>query len=147
MNMRDWRALSIQQPWIDLILRGVKTIEVRNWRMEVRGPILLHASAAVDWRAIELFGYSRPRELPRGKLVGYAEIGETFEFERSWWLSTADRHLVLRPLGQGNYGSYIENVHAFARPVPCRGRLLLFPIPENAVPQTRAELEALDIAW
>jgi hypothetical protein len=101
----------------------------------------------MDWSAIELFGYSQPRELPRGKLVGYAEIEETFEFERARWLATADRHLVLRPLGPGNYGSSIENVRKFNKPVSCRGRLLLFPIPENVVAQTRAELERLEIAW
>src|SRR5579863_2384975 len=144
MNKKDWRALSIRQPWVDLILRGLKTIEVRNWRMDLRGPILLHASSVVDWRAIELFGYSHPRRLSRGKLVGYIEIGDTFEFDRSRWLSTADRHLVLRPLGPGNFGCCLENVRAFANPIPCRGRLLFFPIPASVAERTQAELDKLN---
>lgn len=147
MNSQPLLALSIRQPWLDLILQGIKTIEVRaNWRIDRRGPILLHASLTLDWPAIDFFGYKRPKTLPRGGLIGYAELGETFEFTRSRWLETAERHLVVRPLGQGVYGSVLENVKRFEKTVRCRGRLLLFPVPMDALPKARVELEKLNIA-
>jgi hypothetical protein len=37
-------ALGIRQPWVELILSGVKTIEVRSLPTRVRGPIYLYAS-------------------------------------------------------------------------------------------------------
>ena len=40
------KALSIRHPWVDLILAGSKTIEIRTWSTRYRGPLLLHASGA-----------------------------------------------------------------------------------------------------
>ncbi|WP_084604451.1 ASCH domain-containing protein [Desulfonatronum thioautotrophicum] len=39
-------ALSIRQPWVELILPGHKTIEVRSWPTRHRGPLWLHAGMA-----------------------------------------------------------------------------------------------------
>jgi len=38
------KTLAIRQPWISLIAEGDKTIEVRSWRTDHRGPLLLVAS-------------------------------------------------------------------------------------------------------
>ena len=35
------KALSVQQPWAELIARGEKTIEVRNRNTRHRGPLLI----------------------------------------------------------------------------------------------------------
>ena len=35
----DRRALGIKQPWVELILRGIKTLEIRSLATNVRGPI------------------------------------------------------------------------------------------------------------
>ena len=37
------KALSIKQPWADLIGSGAKTIETRTWSTAYRGPLLIHA--------------------------------------------------------------------------------------------------------
>jgi ASCH domain len=39
------RALSVRQPWAELILRGEKTIEYRSQPTKVRGKIYIYASA------------------------------------------------------------------------------------------------------
>src|SRR5262245_29822348 len=98
MNGQEWVALSIRQPWIDLILKGAKDIEVRPWNVGRRWPILLHAALGIDWRAAELFHYADPISLPRGCLVGYTEIVDCFQFDRERWLATVERHLVMHPL-------------------------------------------------
>ena len=33
----DMKALSIRQPWAELILQGRKTIELRTWKTSYRG--------------------------------------------------------------------------------------------------------------
>lgn len=35
------KALSIKQPWADMIAQGVKTIEVRTWQTKYRGDLLV----------------------------------------------------------------------------------------------------------
>ena len=39
------KALSIQQPWAQLIAEGLKTVELRSWKTPYRGQLLICASA------------------------------------------------------------------------------------------------------
>ena len=77
----DILALGVRQPWAELILRGVKTIEVRSQNTRVRGPIYLYASkkfsnltAAID--AAQDHGLDC-LALPTGFLVGSVEIADS----------------------------------------------------------------------
>ena len=38
------KALTIKQPWADLIIAGVKDIENRTWKTSYRGRVLIHTS-------------------------------------------------------------------------------------------------------
>lgn len=38
------KTLAIRQPWATLIAEGTKTVEVRTWRTDYRGPLLIVAS-------------------------------------------------------------------------------------------------------
>ena len=76
VNM-DMLALSIQQPWAELILRGIKTIEIR--RVPARPQqIYLYASqrfSTISLLKCEEEGGEICRErLPRGMIVGTVEI-------------------------------------------------------------------------
>jgi hypothetical protein len=42
------KAISIKQPWANLIAQGVKTIETRSWRTNYRGDILIVSSRNPD---------------------------------------------------------------------------------------------------
>ncbi len=71
-------ALGIKQPWAELILQGIKTLEVRSQSTNVRGPIYLYTSQktareefavkAVEAHQLQL------TELPLGKIVGSVEL-------------------------------------------------------------------------
>lgn len=39
------KALSIKQPWAELIIDGIKDVENRSWRTNYRGKVYIHASA------------------------------------------------------------------------------------------------------
>ena len=65
------RVLSIQQPYAQLVVRGVKRLEVRTWATDFRGRIAIHASAAVPSHDIE-------RESKTNR-----ELGECFA-EQGW---------------------------------------------------------------
>ncbi len=71
-------ALGVRQPWAELILRGVKTIEVRSQKTQIRGVIHLYASRRISdlpeaREAAKRHGVEVAR-LPRGRIVGSVEI-------------------------------------------------------------------------
>lgn len=76
----DVIALSIQQPWAELILRGIKTVEVRRVAARPQGPVYLYASQrfsslpGVD-QLLASHGIS-PETLPRGVIVGTVDVLE-----------------------------------------------------------------------
>ena len=52
------KALSIKQPYAELILQGKKKIELRKWNTNFRGEFLIHASKIPDLEA-EIVLYCR----------------------------------------------------------------------------------------
>ena len=72
------RALSVRQPWAELILLGHKTIEVRSRRAHLRERVHIYAGfnriePAEEARIAAEFGIDVDG-LPRGVLVGTVEI-------------------------------------------------------------------------
>jgi hypothetical protein len=72
------RAISIRQPYVELILRGIKKWEYRGPDTRIRERVYLYAAQKpgenpADWRKIK----SQPGGLPTGKIVGTVEIGGT----------------------------------------------------------------------
>lgn len=70
-------ALSIKQPWAALLVRGVKTIEVRAWPTARRGRVYIHAGRIPDERP-EGWALVPPpvKELAdfKGGLIGVADL-------------------------------------------------------------------------
>ena len=72
------RALSVRQPWAELILLGHKTIEVRSRRTNLRERVFIYAALnrieqAEEVRIAAQFGIDVDG-LPRGVLVGTVAI-------------------------------------------------------------------------
>jgi ASCH domain-containing protein len=74
----DRIALGIQQPWAELILRGIKTLEVRSQPTRQRGTIYLYASKRPSPLPAALAVAARHRidveSLPFGVLVGTVNL-------------------------------------------------------------------------
>ncbi len=71
-------ALGIQQPWAELIMRGIKTLEIRSQPTQVRGKIYLYASKRLSTlpaarHAAQLHQLNLD-DLPKGLLVGSVEL-------------------------------------------------------------------------
>ena len=113
-------ALGVRQPWIELILRGVKTIEVRSQGTRVRGTIYLYASKkfsdlpAADGAARE-HGLDCP-SLPTGLLVGSVEICGV----RPAKARDAAASCVPAALLAEQFAWELRNPLRFAEPVPVR---------------------------
>lgn len=42
------KAISVRQPWANLIAHGIKTVETRTWRTFYRGSLLICAGQSID---------------------------------------------------------------------------------------------------
>ena len=132
------KALSLHQPYAELILLGRKTIETRTWRTAHRGVFALHAAWKVQGEIATLYGL-QPESLISGALVGTAEIVEMIEFDDDSWAALRDQHLV--PDEHHNYrvGWRIANPRRLAQPIPMRGLPGLFPLDPEIIEQMQYE--------
>jgi hypothetical protein len=114
------RAISIRQPYAELIVQGVKDVENRSWSTKHRGPLLIHASAQVDAWAMQHHGFGGAA-LPRGALVGAVDLVDCTHERGSEW------HVP------GQQGWYLAAPRRFSRPVPFTGNVGLLNVPASRV--------------
>ncbi|MEK2602921.1 ASCH domain-containing protein [Burkholderia arboris] len=116
-------ALSIRQPWAELILSGRKSIEIRSWSTEYRGAVWLHTGQK---RAPELdrqFAIDTPFV---GGFVGQVLITNVLRLDLDRWIRWRTRHLVEGPMPEEAYGWVLREPVRFVRPIPAPGELRLF---------------------
>ena len=139
MNLPQMKALSFRQPWADLILSGKKTLEVRSWKDEYRGTILVHVSKNVDRLDLERLGVELG---PVGVFLGTVQITDMFQFDEDSWLTSYSRHLTDGILHskkdrsgvvQADYGWALANPKRFDHPLPGSGKLGFFDPPSYAI--------------
>lgn len=104
------KALSIRHPWVDLLLDGTRTVEVRTWATRYRGRLLLHASGAYgipEREASARLGLHRPDASKLGAIVGVADLLDCRAVRSEDW-----KNAGLQPL-EGKLWAWV-----FARPQP-----------------------------
>ena len=134
-------CLSFRQPWLDLQISGVKTIEIRGWNTRYRGPLLLHASRQVDKEAFDDFvaqGILNKQHTPTvGAILARGELKDVFRYgSSSQFNNDAAKHLnpcidedALQEVFEGRlFGWVIAGIRALEKPVPLRGQLGLFRV-------------------
>lgn len=121
-------AISIRQPWAELILRGQKSIEMRRWTDPYRGDLYLHTGLMADgYRHIE---YGMP-DVFRGGYVGMIKLVAIRPFTPETWDKWRDRHLDEGAFQPGWYAWILHSPRRLARPVPAAGKPgIFYPSPE-----------------
>jgi hypothetical protein len=118
-------AISVRQPWAELIISGEKSIEVREWSAAVRGPLWIHASRTVDEHAMDLFGKSK---LFAGGLVGRVDLVDVLPLNPDRWEKWRSRHRVPGPMPSRAVAFVLENPHRLKAPIGMPGRLKIFRV-------------------
>jgi len=126
------KALSIRQPWAELILQGRRTIEPRTWQTNYRGRIAIHASQTVGEEACVAYGLD-PARVARGALVGTAELVDILPLDERGWETLRDQHLSLRDFPGPMFGWRLEDPQRLPQPIPMRGRMSLFNVPDEVI--------------
>ncbi len=57
------RTIVLRQPWASLVLEGKKTVELRTWQTNHRGPVLIIAGRGIDHADAKRHGW---KDGPRG---------------------------------------------------------------------------------
>ncbi|WP_430611554.1 ASCH domain-containing protein [Flavobacterium sp. JP2137] len=116
------KALSIKQPWAELIALGIKNIENRTWKTSFRGRFLIHASKVSDkhcslnvaqdaaTNGIEELDWSL------GCIIGEVDLVDCVQRHSSIW---ADR-------GDGIWHYVLENPVMYDKPIPVKKGALGF---------------------
>jgi hypothetical protein len=132
-------ALSVQQPWVQLILLGKKRFETRTWKTGYRGPLAIQASRTFPEASRQLCfrepfrsdlvqaGFRFSADLPRGAVLGVVDL-----------LDCLPAPEVVAELGDGEraYGDFrpgrwawrLANPRLLPSPVPARGKTGLFHV-------------------
>ncbi len=128
------RALSVRAPWWWFILRGGKDIENRSWPTNFRGRVLLHCGKWWNEEEVreDLLDIERivgalhmPVAHPDlwlkpslGCIVGSVEIVDCVSESKSPWFF-------------GEFGFVLANPVALATPIPFKGALGFFEVPDD----------------
>jgi hypothetical protein len=122
-------TLSIRQPWAWAIFNG-KDVENRTWATHFTGPLLIHSAKTFDHRGYDWIVKNhcilRIKEIPHpdnfifGAIIGKVTMTDCVIHSSSKWFF-------------GPYGFVFENPVLFKNPIPYRGALKLFDVPDELV--------------
>jgi hypothetical protein len=129
------KALSLRQPWASLVVQGRKTLELRSWPTAYRGRLAIHASQTVDAAACAALGCD-PDQLPRGALLGTVQLTAVRPLDAAAFQRRAADHLAaeLFPAPEPDaplFGWEVGDAQALPAPIPYRGRMSLFAVPDE----------------
>lgn len=153
------RGLSLTQPWATLVAVGAKEVETRSWSTKYRGPVAIHASAnfPVACRtlcfnryyadALQAAGYSltcrsyREVSLPCGVILATANLVEVYQTEQiAHQLGANER--AFGDYAPGRYAWFLERVIRLKKPIPYKGALGLWNVPDQVREQIATAIRA-----
>jgi len=116
------RALSLKQPWADLVVDGIKPIENRLWSSKYRGGLLIHASGKWDSEGAKWIRENTDAEIKCkvqytfGAFIGQVDmVGCVQESDSEWFF--------------GPYGFIFERAKRYKRPILWSGQRRIFTVP------------------
>jgi hypothetical protein len=119
------KALTVRQPWAELIVRGRKNVENRPRRTHHRGLLVIHAGLRFDESGPRIRG-----TLDRGAIIGVVDVVDCIDSSRSRWADPGQWHWVL------------ANARRLSRPIPYRGALSLWTVDPDTQMQIRRLLRS-----
>jgi activating signal cointegrator 1 len=133
------KALSLTQPWASAIMLGYKKIETRSWYTKYRGLIAIHAAKgfpkhARDFLSNEQTWHHKERPfqypIPRGVILGVAVITDVLNTEYLEY-NISDIELLYGDYSPYRWGWLLEDIRILPEPIPCKGALGLWNVPED----------------
>lgn len=121
------KALTIRQPWADLIVNGYKKYEFRSWKTNYRGKILIHAGLSVEKDQVTKFKDYKLSSV-KGAIIGEAVITDCILVDKQ--LSKKLNKIDPLVYGQSGhvekYAWKLEKVKKYEQPIFIKGKLGLW---------------------
>jgi len=139
------QAISLTQPWAQLVVLGAKRVETRSWPTRYRGEIAIHASKGFPKPAKEIvqhewiYGFALDPHgffvdnLPLGAIIGTVEITDCLPTEKADEIGLYSHHAewAFGDYGAGRYMWLLTNPCMFDTPMPCKGALKIWTVPST----------------
>lgn len=116
------KALSLQQPWANMIASGKKTIETRKWKTKYRGPLLIVSS-------------KKPAIEPAGQALAMVTLVDIVPMDQSHVQKAC---IEVYPKA---YAWILEDIKKLAWPFPVDGRLGIYEVPVKPINFVFAEVD------
>lgn len=119
------KALTIKQPWASLIINNYKHYEIRSWKTNYRGKILIHAGLTTEKDAINKIDYNL--EYVKGAIIGEAEITDCILIDEKF--NSKLGKINNKVYGNNHIGQYawkLENIKKYDQPIYIKGKLGLW---------------------
>lgn len=142
------KTISIQQPWGYCITNGTKRVENRTRYWYHRGPLLIHAGKKYQ-TGLEIDIHADSPEVdvagmlaaPRGAIVGVCRMIDCVRPGEDARLA-ADQRIWADP---DQFKLVLTDVFAFDKPIPWKGMLGLFDVPDDIVREAIASARAAQV--
>jgi hypothetical protein len=129
------KALTVCQPYAELIARGEKTIENRTWPTSFRGLLFIHAGKSREWMEPEddeeYPGMAFGALVATARLVGCVHVND------------AATELLDNPHANGPWLWLLEDINRID-PIPYRGAQGLWDVPNDVALTARPQQVAHD---
>lgn len=146
------KALTVQQPWAWAIALGAKKIENRTQSWRHRGPLAIHAGARVSERGVGMVPELMARdgwgsadsirqwmleEIVHGAVIAVTDLADVHWTVASdccgTWAEQAYTEVTSSGVRRRTEVAHLvlDDVLALNEPVPCKGRLGLWNLPED----------------
>jgi len=106
---KAWKAISLMQPWANLVASGKKTIETRKWKTDYRGKIVICSS-------------KKPTIAPAGYALCTAELYHIEPMKKEH-----EKKACIKVYPKA-YSWFLKNIKPFRKPIPVKGKLGLFTL-------------------
>lgn len=104
-----YKAISLKQPWANLVATGAKMIETRKWSTKYRGDLIICSS-------------QNPKIEPYGKALCIVELYDVRP------MTEKDERKACIKLYKGAYAWMLRNLRPITLPIPVKGSLGIFDI-------------------
>jgi hypothetical protein len=126
------KYLSLKQPYADLLATGRKTIEIRKWNTNFRGPFLIHASKNVNKNACLTFGYDESN-MVKGAIIGKAFVYDVRKYTTiDVFFDDRQKHFSIEDIKLDHsfkrYGFLVKDALKFREEIPYLGKLGFFEV-------------------
>jgi hypothetical protein len=104
---KTWKAISLMQPWANLVAASKKTIETRKWKTDYRGKIVICSS-------------KKPPISPAGYALCTAELYHIEPMKKEH-----EKKACIK-VYPGAYSWFLKDIKPFRKPIPIKGKLGIY---------------------